>query len=123
MSRCYSAAIVRFFFELSPVRLAFFLTLVTVIGAGDPGTDVSSTIALVLDAPQTGTSAPPLGGVAELRADFAASGISPTRSTTYDCGVVDRGVLRKLGKRELTEHNIYQPKELSCLGQFGSPDD
>ena len=65
------------------MRLVFFLTLVTVMGAGDSDAVVATATALVLDAPQSGTSAPPLdGGVCEFLADLAASGISPTLSTT-----------------------------------------
>ena len=53
--------VVRFFLVLSPVRLVFFLTLVTVIGAGDPDTAVSVT-ALAFDDSQSGASVPPLAG-------------------------------------------------------------
>lgn len=83
---CVAVVVVRFIFVLSPVRLVFFLTLVTVIGAGDPDMDASWAAELVFDGSQSGTSIPPLaGGDCEFLADgeaFTASGISPTLSTT-----------------------------------------
>lgn len=65
------------------MRFVFFLTLVTVMGAGDSGAVVAAATALVLDAPQSGTSTLPLdGGVCEFLADLVASGIAPILSMT-----------------------------------------